>query len=538
MAIACTSLDKLFAEYELFMRAYISAFSAQVYIHLEPACPAQHHFPLQMVSRAKTRCLSCRALKIKCDEGTPKCEYCVHTHRECVYPTGRKPRARKTPAKEPSAEPSYKLIVLYSDLDSLLLSSASSASPNLLFYAQISLNSPPSQLRVTKFEFRLLHYFSEFFYNVISSQAGNVGQEYIWKCQVPKLCQQSPLVRSNIYALSTMHLWSLCDLLAVMPEELATDSSYSPTASTYIILDEITVDNNLLVTKSYLYDKAQDYFVSTLRNTFVVMKKFMGLDMKVTSGDEAAEIVISGILLFLFLVSQPYRLIQMVSFEEGEADLLSICRGMAVSMGKSFPVLFRLSFSGLFNNDESLTPPLLADAKRFLVINYLRKKLDYFVERGVVDPSDMEVYDEAINSLELLLHRVVHFGFSVPLLKWIFLLHDKFFKFVKTDRNPFALKLVYVYSAISTISNEGLNTPRGRMAPSVFRDFVRWYHHYTRKHGSWDLTDPFDEDLYRTVCVQQFGLRHEELFLLESFMPGERRHEEWVHGESEEFGLG
>lgn len=475
-----------------------------------------------MAARAKARCFSCKTLKIKCDEGTPKCEYCLHTNRECVYPTGRKPRTRKEPAKEPNHEAGHKLMVLSSDLESSSLRSVSSSSPNLLFYAQISLNSPPSQLGVTKFEFRLLHYFSEFFYNIISSDAGNTGQEFIWKNQVPKLCQQSPLVRSNIYALSTMHLWSLCDLLAVMPEELASSSSYKPTASTYIILDELTGDNDLLVTQSYLYNKAQDYFVSTLRNTFVVMNKFVRLDMKVTSGDEAAEIVISGILLFAFLASQPYKLIQMISFKEGEADLFSICRGMGISMGKSFSVLYRLSFSGLFNHDTNLTPPLFSEAQRYPVINYLRERLEYFVERKVIIASDREVYDEAINALELLIYRVVYLRFPAPLLKWIFLLHDKFHTFVKTDRNPFALKLVYVYSAISTIINEGLNTPRGRKAPNVFRDFVKWYHHYTRKHGSWDLTDTFDEDLYQTVCVRRFGLAKDELFLLETFMPGEK----------------
>ncbi|EMG50656.1 putative zinc finger upstream protein 3 [Candida maltosa Xu316] len=32
------------------------------------------------------RCLSCKKLRIKCDLARPKCEYCAHTKRDCIYP--------------------------------------------------------------------------------------------------------------------------------------------------------------------------------------------------------------------------------------------------------------------------------------------------------------------------------------------------------------------------------------------------------------------------------------------------------------------
>lgn len=52
------------------------------------------------LKKSRNRCLSCKKLKIKCDEAKPKCEYCEHTKRECIYPDpstikrGRKAKTR------------------------------------------------------------------------------------------------------------------------------------------------------------------------------------------------------------------------------------------------------------------------------------------------------------------------------------------------------------------------------------------------------------------------------------------------------------
>lgn len=55
--------------------------------------------------RLKTRCNSCARLKIACDQGKPKCEYCTATNRNCVYEPAKK-RGRK-PAS--ITEESFKL---------------------------------------------------------------------------------------------------------------------------------------------------------------------------------------------------------------------------------------------------------------------------------------------------------------------------------------------------------------------------------------------------------------------------------------------
>ncbi|EJD02766.1 uncharacterized protein FOMMEDRAFT_156100 [Fomitiporia mediterranea MF3/22] len=81
---------------------YITAPAPQ---YMLPTHPHQTHIPgaVHMVSpaqirteqpqrkrpkytRSKTGCLTCRAKKIKCDEGKPNCHRCEHAHRECTWP--------------------------------------------------------------------------------------------------------------------------------------------------------------------------------------------------------------------------------------------------------------------------------------------------------------------------------------------------------------------------------------------------------------------------------------------------------------------
>ncbi|KAL5523610.1 hypothetical protein ACEPAG_7783 [Sanghuangporus baumii] len=58
-------------------------------------------------TRSKTGCLTCRAKKIKCDEGKPNCHRCEHAHRECTWPDPaplkKKPVARKSVAVQDTA---------------------------------------------------------------------------------------------------------------------------------------------------------------------------------------------------------------------------------------------------------------------------------------------------------------------------------------------------------------------------------------------------------------------------------------------------
>lgn len=41
--------------------------------------------PKTNIKRSKNGCMSCKKMKIKCDEVKPACEYCRHTKRNCVY---------------------------------------------------------------------------------------------------------------------------------------------------------------------------------------------------------------------------------------------------------------------------------------------------------------------------------------------------------------------------------------------------------------------------------------------------------------------
>lgn len=113
----------------------------------------------------------CSTLTPRCDEVLPKCEYCVHTNRICVYPV---------PVN-------------------------AGVSPQLA-----ALNSTTNQMQITRFELRLL----SFFHNIYVKQHSDddPGLQRVWTIEVPILWQHSDLVRLSIFLLSAMILWNFCNL--------------------------------------------------------------------------------------------------------------------------------------------------------------------------------------------------------------------------------------------------------------------------------------------------------------------------------------
>lgn len=72
---------------------------------------------------------------------------------------------------------------------------------------------------------------------------------------------------------------------------------------------------------------------------------------------QAAEVVISGILLFSFLALQPHGLIPLLSCDSAIPDILSMCKGMKTSMSYAFPLLYDSPYRGLFHLNETMDPP-------------------------------------------------------------------------------------------------------------------------------------------------------------------------------------
>lgn len=421
----------------------------------------------------KNRCQSCRKLKIKCDENRPKCEYCNHTNRECIY----------------------------GDSDSSPESDKSLSEPQV-WRRQGGLNSLPYQIGISTFEYRLLKYFHE-----VYLPPGEMKQpplKNLWQVQVPKLFHESALVRSSIFSLCSLNLWNLCDLSSWIHD------SVSESEMKFIALGNLGDLDDMPNISEYLMERTRLYYEDTLQKTFKLINELSTGQLKITSINGAAEIVISGVLLFSFLALQTHGLLPLVSFDAEQPDLLSMCYGMRVSMMKAFPLLYDSQYSALFYKNEILTPPKVTENYPF--VEYLAKEVEKYHDKALITTSQYENFLHAVNLMNVLTCSSIEQNFPLPLYKWVFLVKEEVYEYARRDKLFLAFKLMYAYACLNMICKFYL-----KQDTNMWRDYIDWYkdHSFTL-FGSWN--DDYDRRFYELV-VSKYTIPDDHYDMLRTFYP-------------------
>ncbi|CAH2354406.1 hypothetical protein CLIB1423_16S01970 [[Candida] railenensis] len=471
----------------------------------------------------KTKCMSCRKLKIKCDEATPKCEYCSHTDKECIYPTEKQ-------------------------LDVIL--SASVNAPSLTSNSR-RLNASTSHMNISKFELRLLYYFNQV---CLTDQAvENPGMERVWKIEVPMLWQQSDLVRHSVFSLSALILSSLCNLEAVYKEDYSFGDSnnfdnwttgfykgsktkVSDTNSTSIedrwsskvplfpskdknskqlVNDKHDVDNeDVDKFKELLFEKSNEYFVKSLRRTYAVMENVQRQDMVVKSQHQAAEIVMSGILLFSFLTVQPYGLVPIISDDPKITDLVSMVKGIKVSMTKSFPLLYYSSFGEILKSSERVSLPILTEDDVYPICENLERNMqEYFEINPEITDEEKKHLEGALYLLKVVIYRAIESSKQCSILRYLFVVEDWILEEAKQSRNLLCLKILFIYACLCLMGKVRISLER-----SIFSDYLHWYKNFNIEHfGAWRYPD--DEAFYDLIIEKGLVVDGVNFAVLKTFDP-------------------
>lgn len=441
----------------------------------------------------------------KCNEDKPKCEYCLHTGRDCEYPEVVV-RQRSPAAKSEVPSPRVQTI----------------------------LNANWHNLRISKFEYRLLHFFQSACVPLFSFNV-NMEIDHVWRTHVPKLWQSSSLVRQSIFLFSALNLWPLCnnseklDLLEIGPDALYDYLDYDSSQSTLTkLLGDVSLydssDSNKTMQKvdksENLFTKTTKYFMNSLAETSQVLSKaetFLtgGQENEVTSSlsndklvFKSAELVISGILIFSFLGLHPHRLVPLIHFpdeREGEelADLLGICTGIYETIKTSSSHMLCSEFRGIFVNSEDEVV-LGQDHQSCPIVNKLRSKLDewillngYDTSFNAVSSEEINVFKRSINVLEICLHRCIHQNYPIPLFRWLLATECSFGE-LSRSKNQFALKLLYYYASMCIICRFLLFK-----TSTIWLDYVLWYKDYNfNMYGTW--LDSDDENFYDLVVTKGY----------------------------------
>ncbi|KAK6455963.1 uncharacterized protein RJT20DRAFT_40560 [Scheffersomyces xylosifermentans] len=470
--------------------------------------------------RSRGGCLSCKSLRIKCDEAKPSCEYCTHTERLCIYVQANARSRTKKSLIVPNINSEYvyhweemkanELIVRES------IEQVQKERNDALFdfYQNTSLNQTTSQLNISTFELRLLKFFNEYCIHFFSFGVNKIVHN-VWKNSVPSLFIQSELVRDSIYAFAAINMFPLFDLdLAKeqddLHERMQIDTvrgsvSFNPKA----LQRQDNEDN--------IYERASKYFASAIVNT----NKLIGSNMagplapSSMSDQTAKEFVVSGILTFTFLAMHPHQVVPLVDFSVDSSDYLSICKGIRETMVACRPQLMKTEFRGLFGYsteggfigslDES-TYPLIVRLKRELDMTY-RMSL-----RGACIAREYETLTEVLDTYNRAMHTSANLNYPVPLFRCIALYPDHFHQMIY-EKNLFALRLLFVFAGLASIMDFQLFD-----GSSIWLDYMTWFKEHNMKlfRNTWKYK--LDEDFY-TVALKSSTFKNDDYSYLSTFDP-------------------
>lgn len=315
-----------------------------------------------------------------------------------------------------------------------------------------------SQLCVSEFELRLLHFFEN---HCIPSFSRNVSGKInkMWKFEVPMLWHQSKLLRMSIYLYSAMNLWPLCDLSSLASPSTSNLRVTKQGEPYHEMIDPCSIPRG-----GNLYIQTVKYFSECLNLTAY------GLNSVINGIEEltvfkSAEILISGTMIFSFLGMHPHQLVPLVAFTNEEAadqvtDLMGICDSLRATFLGNIGKIMQSPYSGLFRTDECMEPK---ESLRYPIIENLRRHLQQNIF------SDYHhTFKEAIDQLELCVYRAVVLNYPVPLFRWI-LMQDELNRAVR-QQDAFALKILFNFASLCNIC-------RFHLFPgaNMWLDYIEWY---------------------------------------------------------------
>ncbi|KAH3675715.1 hypothetical protein WICMUC_002507 [Wickerhamomyces mucosus] len=391
--------------------------------------------------RSKTGCVSCKRLKIKCSEDKPVCEYCLHTNRECIYP------------------------------NSMIINNCQSTK---------NLNSTNVHLNITRSELRLLKFFTEFSGSFFSFN--KVDQlKNLWSIEVPKLWNQSDLVKNAIFTMSSIRLWAEYELNNIHTIRLEYD-------------EEDEQKNNTLL------DKTSSYFSKTLQ----LIQNTTPVDY-----DSTIQSVIAHIIVFTYVSIHPLPPLSLVSFNnEQSVDLFHISESLHINFIEGYEFFKDSKFEILSNAGErSIFIPEKTYESMFPFINYLKK----YVTDSDCDDLGFVSYMNVIDQIELGCYRSLKLEYPLPIFRTIFgISREKDFVILLRQMDHIALKIMFYFSSLCSIYGFKLFKKFG-----VWDEYINKFILVCRDKGFTSvngLEDKFDANLYYTAKLFQNDIVDIDLF--------------------------
>ncbi|KAK6462074.1 hypothetical protein DFJ63DRAFT_139501 [Scheffersomyces coipomensis] len=360
------------------------------------------------------------------------------------------------------------------------------------------------------FELRLLNFFNNYcIYGFSHNPDDDI--HFIWRNLVPPMFIQSELIRNSICAFSCLNLFPFCDDLDSV--RIEDDSNSVLKFSERFGSPSSTSENHLSTQSGEVFIKTTNYFTNTVSG-----KNQLIQSMQNANGNDksklATEFMISTIMIFTFLATHHHKLVPLVSFDKSESDFISICQGIRNTITEFASIVRHSVFKDVFTFEVNLEIPTV-DESDIPVIVQLRQDLELeYGDENLLSSSidDYTTFRQVLEILQISIFKSVSYGYSVPLYRWILLLSKHYVELVY-DKCPFALRLLYVFSSLATLSRLQL-----LKHSNLWVDYMKWYkQHNFDLYGGWRYS--MDESLFCLVFDKDFSLLENNESSWKSFDP-------------------
>lgn len=352
------------------------------------------------------------------------------------------------------------------------------------------LTNSTSMLGITKFELRLLQFFDQECINFFSFGV-NKSIHNTWKYKVPYLFLESELVRKSMFALSAMGLLTTLDLDVLQSIDADGDDE-----------SLVNIYNTNVGELDNIFENTTKYFMETISKT----KHIIGStedNSDSTSFDNpktAKELLVSSILVFSYLGVHPHRLLPLIDFTREQTDLIQISKGVRYTIMSCAPTILKSDMSALlfFRGIEKMQTPTFEQCQ-YPIIQDLRNDVDEFSdgEVGLEVSEELSIIRDVIARLMMCINGCKFFKFPIPLFRFLMLFDDRFRDFLYS-KHRLALRILYVYSALCSISRFQFYDEC-----NVWKDYMTWYRDYAAENFDKHRNE-MDEYLYFLVVVEHF----------------------------------
>ncbi|ODV78611.1 uncharacterized protein CANTADRAFT_6967 [Suhomyces tanzawaensis NRRL Y-17324] len=451
--------------------------------------------------RSRKGCASCKRLKIKCNEDRPRCEYCLHTNRECIYPDEE--TAVSIISESSRQARRLRDVSLFAHRAQKGLENPDSYFTFDQLVATFTLASPTSHLGISRYELRLVNFFDSFCVPLFSFGV-NKDVHNVWKNMVPSLFLRSSLVRNSVYSFAALNLFPLFGLTSVqeaIPYQLAA------TRSSNSISDLIDTSLSFYENQQNFCDTTNAYFNSAIQKTNILIElelKTSSLEQLPPSPELAAEMTISSILLFSYVCLHPFKVVPLLAWNTDEPDIISITKGIRSTLQICTPIIAQTNYKGLttLQDDKLVIPPL--ETCVYPIIASLRDQLTELTQGYDVFDSKilraLEVLKETVRLLHECVCKCIHWNYPVPLFRWLILLLSDF-RDLLYERNFYALRILFIFACYSIVTRFEVDDKS-----NVWIDYIYWYKNYNTKlfgQNQWRYT--LDEAFFwlsdSRICV-------------------------------------